>query len=121
VVATTSIVGDVVRQIGGEGVQVTVLLPVGADPHAFEPSPQDVARVAEADVIFAVGAGLEVFLEPLLKNAGGKACMWSWRKGSRCGPSRRSPALTRKRERDPITATRMKGRGIRTSGWIPSM
>jgi len=73
VVATTSIVGDVVRQIGGEGVQVTVLLPVGADPHAFEPSPQDVARVAEADVIFAVGAGLEAFLEPLLKNAGGKA------------------------------------------------
>jgi ABC-type Zn uptake system ZnuABC Zn-binding protein ZnuA len=73
VVATTSIVGDVVRQIGGEEVQVTVLLPVGADPHAFEPSPQDVARVAEADVIFAVGAGLEVFLEPLLKNAGGKA------------------------------------------------
>jgi ABC-type metal ion transport system, periplasmic component/surface adhesin len=73
VVATTSIVGDVVRQIGGEGVQVTVLLPVGADPHTFEPSPQDVARVAEADVVFAVGAGLEVFLEPLLKNAGGKA------------------------------------------------
>lgn len=73
VVATTSIVGDVVRQIGGDAIQLTVLLPVGADPHAFEPSPQDVARVAEAQVIFAVGAGLERFLEPILQQAGGKA------------------------------------------------
>jgi ABC-type Zn uptake system ZnuABC Zn-binding protein ZnuA len=73
VLATTPIVGDVVRQIGGEGVRVTVLMPVGVDPHTFEPSPQDVARVAEADVVFASGAGLEVFLETLLKNAGGKA------------------------------------------------
>lgn len=72
VVATTSIVGDVVRQIGGDAIQLTVLLPVGADPHAFEPSPQDVARVAEAHVIFAVGAGLERFLEPILQQAGGK-------------------------------------------------
>ncbi len=73
VVATTSIVGDVVRQIGGDAIQLTVLLPVGADPHTFEPSPQDVARVAEARVIFAVGAGLERFLEPILQQAGGKA------------------------------------------------
>ncbi|MFN3928025.1 MAG: metal ABC transporter substrate-binding protein [Thermoflexus sp.] len=73
VVATTSIVGDVVRQIGGDAIQLTVLLPIGADPHAFEPSPQDVARVAEAQVIFAVGAGLERFLEPILQQAGGKA------------------------------------------------
>ncbi|WP_376789848.1 metal ABC transporter substrate-binding protein [Thermoflexus sp.] len=73
VAATTPIVGDVVRQIGGEHVRVTVLLPLGADPHAFEPSPQDIARVADADVVFAVGAGLEVFLEPLLRSAGGKA------------------------------------------------
>ncbi len=73
VVATTSIVGDVVRQIGGDAIALTVLLPVGADPHAFEPSPQDVARVAEADVIFAAGAGLERFLDPVLQQAEGKA------------------------------------------------
>ncbi len=95
VVATTSIVGDVVRRIGGEGVQVTVLLPVGADPHTFEPSPQDVARVAEADVIFAAGAGLEVFLEPLLKNAGGKALHVELTEGI---PLRPFEALTGHRE-----------------------
>lgn len=71
VVATTSIVADIVQQVGGERVAVTSLLPIGADPHAFEPTPSDVARVAEADAVFANGAGLEEFLEPMLRNAGG--------------------------------------------------
>lgn len=69
VVATTTIVGDVVRQVGGDWVQVDVLLPVGADPHEFEPRPQDVARVAEADIVFANGHHLEAFLQPLLTSA----------------------------------------------------
>lgn len=73
VVATTTIVGDVVRAVGGDAIALTVLLPPGADPHAFEPTPQDVAAVADATVVFANGAGLEGFLEPLLRNAGGKA------------------------------------------------
>ncbi len=73
VVATTTIVGDIVHQIGGEAIALTVLLPPGADPHAFEATPQDMARVAEADLLFANGAGLETFLDPLLENAGGQA------------------------------------------------
>jgi len=73
VVATTAIVGDVVRRIGGEDIALTVLLRPGVDPHVFEPSPQEAARVAEADVIFAAGAGLEAFLDPLLRQAGGRA------------------------------------------------
>jgi ABC-type Zn uptake system ZnuABC Zn-binding protein ZnuA len=68
VVATTTIVGDVVSQIGGEHIRVSVLLPVGADPHAFEATPQDAARLSQADLVFANGAGLEAFLEPLLGN-----------------------------------------------------
>lgn len=73
VVATTTIVADVVRQVGGDFVSVTTLLPVGADPHSFSPRPQDIAQVSDAAVVFANGAGLEEFLEPLLENAGGKA------------------------------------------------
>jgi ABC-type Zn uptake system ZnuABC Zn-binding protein ZnuA len=69
VVATTTIVADVVSQIGGEAIDLTVLLPPGTDPHTFDPTPQDIARVADADVIFANGAGLEEFLEPLLDSA----------------------------------------------------
>ena len=70
VVATTSIAGDVVQNVGGGLIDLTVLMPPGADPHSFEPTPQDVAAVADAHVLFANGAGLEEFLEPLLESAG---------------------------------------------------
>jgi len=73
VVATTTIVGDVVRNVGGDTIHLDVLLPPGSDPHSFDPTPQDVAKVANADLIFANGAGLEAFLAPLLKNAGSNA------------------------------------------------
>lgn len=73
VVATTTIVGDVVKQIGGEWIDLTILLPVGADPHAFEATPQDAAKLAQAQIVFANGAGLEVFLDPLLHSAGTQA------------------------------------------------
>jgi manganese/iron transport system substrate-binding protein len=70
VVATTTIVADVVKQIGGDKIELTTLLPSGVDPHAFDPTPQDVAKLAGAQVIFANGAGLETFLDPLLLSAG---------------------------------------------------
>lgn len=73
VVATSTLVGDVVRQIAGDTIEVSVLLPPGADPHSYEPAPQDVARVASAELIFANGLGFETFLDPLIRNAGGKA------------------------------------------------
>jgi ABC-type Zn uptake system ZnuABC Zn-binding protein ZnuA len=69
VVATTNIVADVVRQVGGTQIGLATLLPPGADPHAFEPTPQDIAAVADAHVVFTNGAGLEVFLEALLQSA----------------------------------------------------
>ncbi|MCE5207330.1 MAG: metal ABC transporter substrate-binding protein [Chloroflexi bacterium] len=70
VVATTSIVGDVVAQVGGEYIDLKVLLPVGTDPHSYSPTPQDAAMLADADVVFANGAGLESFLGTLLESAG---------------------------------------------------
>lgn len=69
VVATTSIVGDVVQNIGGDAIDLKVLMPVGTDPHTFEPTPQDIAAMSEADVVFVNGVGLETFLEPLLEGA----------------------------------------------------
>ena len=75
VVATTTLVGDVVRAVGGDAIQLTVLLPAGADPHTFEPAPQDVAAVADAHLVFVNGGGLETFLARLLENAGGAAAV----------------------------------------------
>jgi len=70
VVATTNIVADVVTNVGGDLIDLTVLIPVGTDPHAFQPTPQDAAAVTDAHVVFVSGAGLETFLEPLLESAG---------------------------------------------------
>jgi manganese/iron transport system substrate-binding protein len=70
VVATTTIVGDVVSRIGGDLISLTVLLPVGTDPHSFDPTPKDVAMVSEADVVFVNGGGLEAFLDNLIESAG---------------------------------------------------
>lgn len=72
VAATTSLVADVVRQVGGGAVDVRLLVPLGADPHAFTPTPQDAAAVANAHAVFINGAGLETFLEKLLASAGAK-------------------------------------------------
>ncbi len=75
VVATTTIVGDVIRNVGGDSISLSVLLPLGMDPHSFQPNPQDVARIAGAHMVVMNGAGLETFMIPLLENAGGKAIL----------------------------------------------
>jgi len=59
VVTTLPLFADIVSNVGGERAAVDSLLPPGADPHTFEPSPSDVRMIAEADVIFANGLGLE--------------------------------------------------------------
>ena len=70
VVTTTNFVGDWVRNVGGDRVEVFSLLPPGGDPHTFMPGARDVARVADADIVFTVGLGLEVdWLEDLIHNA----------------------------------------------------
>ncbi len=48
-------------------------MPLGVDPHAFEPSPREARRLAEADIVFVAGLGLEAFLSDLLRGAGGEA------------------------------------------------
>ena len=69
VVATTTIAGDIVSQIGGDQISLYVMLPVGADPHLFQPTPRDARQVADAAVVFINGAGLEAeFLGNLLTN-----------------------------------------------------
>ncbi|KAA3642954.1 MAG: zinc ABC transporter substrate-binding protein [Chloroflexi bacterium] len=72
VVATTNIVGDVVAQIGGEHVELTVMLPVDADPHSFQPTPQDLVAVENADIVFVNGLDLEEFLAEMVENVGGE-------------------------------------------------
>ena len=65
VVATTSVMGDVIAQIGGGAIDLTVLIEAGQDPHSYEPGARALTAVAEAHVIFVNGWNLE---EGLLNN-----------------------------------------------------
>jgi len=69
VIATTPILGDLVRQVGGDQVNVDVLIPLGADPHDFEPSAAQAAQLRDASLIVANGLGLEERLESALDGA----------------------------------------------------
>ena len=70
VVTTTNIMADWARNVGGDNVDVFSLVPVGADPHTFQPGAKDVARVARADLVLSVGLSLEgAWLKDLLENA----------------------------------------------------
>lgn len=70
VVATTSLIADAARAVGGAEVDVSALIPAGTDPHAFEPSPRDMARILSSDLVLANGLGLETFLERILDAVG---------------------------------------------------
>ncbi|HRQ39191.1 MAG TPA: metal ABC transporter substrate-binding protein [Chloroflexota bacterium] len=65
VVATTSIIGDVVAQVGGEAIALTTLMGPGQDPHSYQPGARQLTAVANADVIFVNGWDLE---EALVRN-----------------------------------------------------
>jgi len=69
VVATFTIIGDLVQAVGGDAVSVTTLVGPDGDAHVFEPRPSDVAAVAKADLIVANGLGMEPWLERLTEAA----------------------------------------------------
>lgn len=69
-VATTNIIADVVSNVGQAAIELTNLIPINADPHAYEPTPRDLRTISEAHVVFINGLGLEEFLEEMLENSG---------------------------------------------------
>lgn len=71
-VASFSILGDMVRQVGGDRVQVDVLVGPGADAHVFQPKPAQAKIVAQAHVIVVNGLGFEGWMPRLLKSANTK-------------------------------------------------
>ena len=72
IVVTNNIIADWVENVGGDRVEVFSLLPIGADPHTFQPGARDVARVSDADLVLSIGLGLEeAWLHDLIENAKG--------------------------------------------------
>jgi len=72
VLASTTFLTDITRNIAGDRLKVESLLPIGADPHSYQPTPQDVAKIEQSKLLIINGAEYEHFLESLLENAGGE-------------------------------------------------
>lgn len=68
VVATTTIVGDVVRNVGQDGIALEVLIGPGQDPHSYKPTSSAMAKLESAHIVFTNGFGLEEGLLDLIES-----------------------------------------------------
>ena len=73
VVASFSILGDMVRQVTGDLADVTTIVGPDADAHLYQPNTADAKAVAAADIVFMNGMGFETWSDALINNAGGNA------------------------------------------------
>lgn len=71
-VASFSILGDMVKQVGGDRVEVTTLVGPNGDAHVFQPTPADARALASADIFFVNGLGFEGWMERLEESSGFK-------------------------------------------------
>ena len=72
VIASTTFLADITQNIAGDRLVVQSLLPVGADPHSYQPTPQDLVKINHSKLLVINGLEYEHFLKPLLENAGGE-------------------------------------------------
>lgn len=70
VVATTTVLADLVAQVGGDRVSVESIVPKGAEVHTFDPSPSDARRIAGARLLVMNGLGLDEWVADLVTQAG---------------------------------------------------
>jgi zinc/manganese transport system substrate-binding protein len=73
VVASFSIIGDFVKNVGGDRVDVTTLVGPNGDVHVYTPAPSDAKKIADANLVIINGLGLEGWLPRLLQSSGSKA------------------------------------------------
>lgn len=64
---------DFTRQVVGERSEVSMLLPPGAESHSYEPTPQDIIKIQEADLFIYVGGGSDSWVDEILESMGEKA------------------------------------------------
>jgi zinc/manganese transport system substrate-binding protein len=81
VVASFSILADLVKNVGGERVDVAALVGTGSDAHVYAPTPADARTAAEARLVVVNGLGFEGWLDRLVKASGTKATVMTVTKG----------------------------------------
>ena len=70
VIATTTVLGDLVRRVGGDAAEVTQILPPNADAHGYEPRPRDVTATADARLVVESGDNLDRWMGEVVEQSG---------------------------------------------------
>ena len=73
VLASTSFLADIAQNVAGDRLTVDSLLPIGADPHAYQAAPSDVAKISESDLLILNGVEYEHFIDTFVDT---QACEW---------------------------------------------
>src|SRR5687767_6583932 len=73
VVASASMFSDMAANIGGDLIETAMIVPIGGDPHIYEPTPGDVRLLLNADLVFQNGLTFEGWINDLIKNSGSSA------------------------------------------------
>ena len=73
VLATASMIADMARQIAGDKLDVQCIVPIGGDPHLYEPTPADAATIYKSDLVFMNGLTFEGWLKELIETSGTRA------------------------------------------------
>lgn len=72
VLAAETFLADIAQNVAGDRLKVDALVPMGIDPHMFEPTPQDVARISQSQLLIVSGSGFEEWLNRVLASADGR-------------------------------------------------
>jgi len=81
ILAVESFLADITKNVSGTMLKIDTLIPVGLDPHSFEPSPGDVAKIAKSDILVINGAGFEEWLDGIITSANEKIIIVECSKG----------------------------------------
>ena len=81
VLAVESFLADITKNISGNRLEIGTLMALGLDPHSFEPSPGDVVKITESDILITNGAGFEEWLEGIITGANEKIIIVECSKG----------------------------------------
>ena len=72
VLAAETFLADIAQNVAGDRMTISTLMPLGIDPHAFEPTPADIQKISDSRILILNGAGFEESMAKMLISAGGK-------------------------------------------------
>lgn len=107
VVASFSILGDFVKNVGGDRIALTTIVGPNGDSHVYQPTPADAKKIAAAKVVFVNGLGFEGWMDRLVKASGSKATVIVATKGI----TPRERTATEPQEEDEHDHGKAKGKG----------